>query len=54
MREVAQTACGEVEALDDAYAELLRANPFLKPPDLVASLRALLDRPDFKSLLEFH
>jgi RNA polymerase sigma factor (sigma-70 family) len=54
VRDVAEKTCGAVTALDEAYAELHREHPFLEAPDLVESLRQLLDRPDFKYLLEFN
>jgi len=52
VRDVAEKACGNIEGLDEAYGELLRDHPFLDAPDLVASLRDLVNRPDFKNLLE--
>ena len=54
VRDVAEKACGDIGNLDEAYAEILRGHPFLDAPDLVASLRELVNRPDFKNLLEFH
>ncbi len=52
--EVAQKTCEDIDSLDAAYAELHRDHPFLKPPDFVASLRNLLNQPDFKSIVDFH
>jgi RNA polymerase sigma factor (sigma-70 family) len=52
VRDVAEKTCGDLAALDVAYAEIHRAHPFLQPPDFVASLRSLIDSPDFRSTLE--
>jgi RNA polymerase sigma factor (sigma-70 family) len=53
VRDVAGKACDDIGTLDDTYGEILRGHPFLEGPDLVESLRALVNRPDFKFLLEF-
>ncbi len=52
VREVARKTCEDMESLDAAYAEIHRDHPFLKPPDFVASVRNLLNSPDFKSILD--
>jgi RNA polymerase sigma factor (sigma-70 family) len=54
VREVAEKAHGNIDAMDEAYAELHRGHPFLEAPDLVESIRELVNRPDFKYLLEFN
>jgi RNA polymerase sigma factor (sigma-70 family) len=54
VREVARKTCDDMESLDAAYAEIHRDHPFLEPPDFVASVRDLLNLPDFKSLLDPH
>jgi len=53
VRDVAEKACGDIGTLDETYGEILRGHPFLDGPDLVESIRALVNRPDFKFLLEF-
>jgi len=52
VREVAEKACHELDALDVAYGELHRDHPFLDPPDFVAALRSLINRTEFKRTLE--
>jgi RNA polymerase sigma factor (sigma-70 family) len=51
IREVATRVHDDMESLDDAYAEIHRDHPFHSPPDFVAALRKLIDRPDFQSIL---
>jgi RNA polymerase sigma factor (sigma-70 family) len=51
VREVAARVHDDVETLDDAYAEIHREHPFHSPPDLVAAVRRLIERPDFQSIL---
>jgi hypothetical protein len=53
VRDVAEKTCDDLEALDTAYAEIHRGHPFQEPPDFVQSLRELMNRPDFKSIVEF-
>jgi RNA polymerase sigma factor (sigma-70 family) len=52
VREVAEKTCHDLDALDQAYGEIHRAHPFQSAPDFVASLRDLLNRPDFKSIVD--
>jgi len=52
VRDVAEKKCQDLEALDEAYAEIHRSHPFHDPPDFVASLRTLIDGTAFKSTLE--
>jgi RNA polymerase sigma factor (sigma-70 family) len=52
VREVAEKRGEDLEALDAAYAEIHRDHPFPAGPDLVAALRRLLTRPEFKSLVQ--
>ena len=52
VRDVAGKKCEDLSALDEAYAELHRDHPFHQPRDFVASLRKLINRTDFKSMLE--
>ena len=54
VREVARKTCDNIDSLDAAYAEIHRDHPFLESPDFAASLRNLMDLPDFKSILDFH
>ena len=54
VREVARKTSNNIDSLDAAYAEIHRDHPFLESPDFVASLRNLLNLPDFKSILDFH
>jgi RNA polymerase sigma factor (sigma-70 family) len=54
VREVARKTSNQIDSLDAAYAEIHRDHPFLESPDFVASLRNLLNMPDFKSILDFH
>jgi RNA polymerase sigma factor (sigma-70 family) len=51
VREVAPRALASLEDLDAAYGDIHRAHPFLAPKDFAASLRTVLDRPEFKALL---
>jgi RNA polymerase sigma factor (sigma-70 family) len=52
VREVAEKACHELDALDVAYGEIHRDHPFLDPPDFVDALRSLINRTEFKRTLE--
>jgi RNA polymerase sigma factor (sigma-70 family) len=52
VREVAAHRRDDLEALDEAYAEIHRDHPFQDPPDFVHALRALIDGSAFKSTLE--
>jgi RNA polymerase sigma factor (sigma-70 family) len=52
VKEVAPKKHQELNALDEAYAEIHRAHPFQRPPDFAASLRELLSRAEFKSIVE--
>jgi RNA polymerase sigma factor (sigma-70 family) len=52
VKEVAPKKHRELNALDEAYAEIHRAHPFQTPPDFAASLRELLNRAEFKSIVE--
>jgi RNA polymerase sigma factor (sigma-70 family) len=51
VREVAAKVHGDMAALDEAYASVHRDHPFHTPPDFVAAVRSLIDRPDFQSIL---
>jgi RNA polymerase sigma factor (sigma-70 family) len=51
VHELAPDAVRGLEALDAAYAAIFRQHPFHTAPDFVAALRALLDRPECRSLL---
>ncbi|HWW88338.1 MAG TPA: RNA polymerase sigma factor [Vicinamibacterales bacterium] len=52
VREVAEKKSDHLDAFDEACAELHRDHPFQQPADLVTSLKALINRTDFKSTLE--
>jgi len=52
VRDVAEKKCDDLDALDQAYAELHRDHPFHRPADFVKSLRALINGTAFKSTLE--
>lgn len=52
VRDVAARVSDEITALDTAYAEVYRDHPFQHSPDFGAALRALMDRPEFRSALE--
>ena len=52
MRDVARTACGHIEALDEAYGAIHRNHPFHTGPDFVAGIRRLLGGSDFGALME--
>jgi hypothetical protein len=54
VRDVAQKAHEDLEALDAEYAEIHRGHPFLEGRDFVALLRDLMDRPDFKKTLDLN
>jgi len=49
VRDVAEKKSHDLDVLDEAYAEIHRDHPFQEP---VSSLRALIDRTDFKTMLE--
>jgi hypothetical protein len=51
VREVAVKVHEDMASLDEAYAEVHRDHPFQTPPDLVAAVKALIDRPEFQSIL---
>lgn len=51
VRDVIGRTVEDLDDLDAAYAEIHRGHPFLTPGDLAASLRALFERPEFKSLM---
>src|SRR5437867_5656690 len=52
VREVAEKTCEDLDALDRAYAELHRDDPFHEPADFVTSLRTLINGTAFRSTLE--
>jgi RNA polymerase sigma factor (sigma-70 family) len=52
VRQYAERKHHDVNALDTAYAEVYRDHPFQDSPDFVASIRKLMERADFKSILE--
>jgi hypothetical protein len=52
LRQVAETRSDALDALDAAYAEIYREHPFQDSPDFFASLRALIERTDFKRALD--
>jgi len=52
VRDVAEKKCEDLDALDEAYAELHRDHPFQEPADFVTSLRTLINGTAFKSTLE--
>jgi RNA polymerase sigma factor (sigma-70 family) len=51
VREVAAKVHDDMAELDEAYGEIHRDHPFHSPPDFVAAVRRLIDRPDFQSIL---
>jgi hypothetical protein len=52
VRDVAEKRSEDLDALDAAYAEIHRDQPFQDSPDFFASLRALIERTDFRSALD--
>jgi len=54
VRDVAPKAHEDLEALDAAYAEIHRGHPFHEGRDLVALLRDLLERPEFRKTLDLN
>ena len=52
VRDVAEKKSEDLDALDEAYAEIHRSHPFHDPPDFVTSLRTLINGAGFKSTLE--
>lgn len=52
IREVAERRSEEIDALDAEYAELHRDHPFQDSPDFFASLHALLEGADFRSVFD--
>ena len=51
VREVATKVHDDMASLDEAYADVHRDHPFHSPPDFVAAVRRLIDRPEFQSIL---
>jgi RNA polymerase sigma factor (sigma-70 family) len=51
VREVAAKVNEDMESLDEAYAEVHRDHPFHTPPDFVAAVKGLIDRPEFQAIL---
>ena len=51
VREVAARVHDDMASLDEAYAGIHRDHPFHSPPDFVAAVKRLIDRPDFQSIL---
>jgi RNA polymerase sigma factor (sigma-70 family) len=51
VREVAPAALAGLEALDAAYGEIHRDQPFHAAPDVPTAMRKLLDSPECRSLL---
>ena len=52
VRDVAPKVHEDIDALDIAYASIHRDHPFQTAPDFVASLRKLVNGPNFKSILQ--
>jgi RNA polymerase sigma factor (sigma-70 family) len=52
VKEVAPKTHQDLNTLDEAYAEVHRAHPFQRAPDFAAALRDLLNRAEFKSIVE--
>jgi|SRR5436309_1362079 len=52
VRQIAERKHEDVNALDAAYAEVHRDHPFQDSPDFVTSVRKIMERADFKSILE--
>jgi uncharacterized protein (TIGR02246 family) len=52
VRDVAPKVHEDIDALDFAYANIHRDHPFQTAPDFVASLRKLVNGPNFKSILQ--
>jgi RNA polymerase sigma factor (sigma-70 family) len=52
VRDVAGKASEELDALDEAYAELHRDHPFHQPTDFVSALRALIEGTASRATLE--
>ena len=52
VREVAGKRHEDIDLLDTAYAQIHRDHPFQNAPDFVASLRRLMEQPNFKTILE--
>lgn len=48
VREVAEKSCETMEEFDDLYAEIYRQHPFYEPPDVVQTLRGVLESPEFE------
>jgi hypothetical protein len=54
VREVAEKKYDDILSLDAQYAEIHRNHPFQDGPDLIATLRDLIDGSDFKSTFELN
>ncbi len=54
VRDVAERVSTEITGLNEAYADIYRDHPFQNSPDFVATLRELMNRPEFRSTLELN
>ena len=54
VRDVAERVSAEITGLGEAYADIYRDHPFQNSPDFVATLRELMNRPEFRSTLELN
>jgi RNA polymerase sigma factor (sigma-70 family) len=52
IREAAAKASEQITSLDEAYAAVFREHPFHDSPRFVNSLKELLDRGDFRAILD--
>jgi RNA polymerase sigma factor (sigma-70 family) len=52
VREIAPKAHQDIDALDAAYAAIHRDHPFHTSPDFLAALRAFLEQPAFKAIVD--
>jgi RNA polymerase sigma factor (sigma-70 family) len=51
VRDFAVSRSDAIDAIDAEYAEIHRDHPFQQSPDFLASLRALIEKSDFRSTL---
>lgn len=54
VHHVAERVSADITGLDKAYTNVYRDHPFQNSPDFVAALRELMNRPEFRSMLELN
>jgi hypothetical protein len=52
VREVAEESCESAQDFDGLYSESYRQHPFYQPPDVVTTLRGILESPEFRQTFQ--